>query len=79
MHNFRGAKEQITDFNADITTISGRNGLGKSRHADAFIWCLTGKDTQDRTDFEIKTRDKDAETLKFQSTHPTRGATLVIS
>lgn len=64
MHNFRGAKEQITDFNADITTISGRNGLGKSRHADAFIWCLTGKDTQDRTDFEIKTRDIDAETLK---------------
>lgn len=64
MHNFRGAKEQITDFNADITTISGRNGLGKSRHADAFIWCLTGKDTQDRTDFEIKTRGKDAETLK---------------
>lgn len=64
MRNFRGAKEQVTRFNADITTISGRNGLGKSRHADAFIWCLTGKDTQDRTDFEIKTRGTDAEALK---------------
>lgn len=54
--NFKGEKERTTNFNADVTTISGANGLGKSRHFDAFIWCLFGKDTQDRKDYEVKTR-----------------------
>lgn len=54
--NFKGEKERTTNFNADVTTISGGNGLGKSRHFDAFIWLLFGKDSQDRKDYEIKTR-----------------------
>lgn len=54
--NFKGEKERTTNFNAEITTISGGNGLGKSRHFDAFIWLLFGKDTQDRKDYEVKTR-----------------------
>lgn len=54
--NFKGEKERTTTFNADVTTISGGNGMGKSRHFDAFIWLLFGKDTQDRKDYEIKTR-----------------------
>lgn len=54
--NFRGEKERTTVFNADVTTISGANGLGKSRHFDAFIWLMFGKDSQERKDYEIKTR-----------------------
>lgn len=54
--NFKGEKERTTNFNADVTTISGGNGMGKSRHFDAFIWLLFGKDTQDRKDYEVKTR-----------------------
>ena len=54
--NFKGEKERTTNFNADVTTISGDNGMGKSRHFDAFIWLLFGKDTQDRKDYEVKTR-----------------------
>lgn len=54
--NFKGEKERTTNFNADVTTISGDNGTGKSRHFDAFIWLLFGKDTQDRKDYEVKTR-----------------------
>lgn len=64
MRNFKGESERVTDFNCPITTISGRNGLGKSRHADAFVWCLTGKDTQDRKDYEIKTHSADGQTLQ---------------
>lgn len=52
--NFRGEKERTTRFNADVTTISGANGLGKSRHFDAFIWLLFGKDVADRKDYEIR-------------------------
>lgn len=30
------------------------NGLGKSRHFDAFMWLMFGKDVADRKDYEIK-------------------------
>lgn len=63
MHNFRGAKDITTEFDATETRISGRNGSGKSRHFDAFIWCLFGKDSDDRADFEVKTRTKTGEEL----------------
>lgn len=54
--NFKGEQARTTNFNPDVTTISGGNGLGKSRHFDAFIWLLFGKDAHDRKDYEIKTR-----------------------
>lgn len=59
--NFKGEHDRITRFNPDVTTISGANGLGKSRHFDAFIWLLFGKDAQDRKDYEIKTRQSNGE------------------
>lgn len=55
LRNFRGEKERTTNFNDVETTIMGDNGLGKSRHFDAFVWLLFGKDTKDRKDFNIKT------------------------
>lgn len=62
--NWRGAKERTTNFNADVTTIMGTNGLGKSRHFDAFIWLLFGKDSKDRKDFEIKSNDENGNPLQ---------------
>lgn len=56
MQNFRGEKDRTTEFDATETSICGRNGLGKTRHFDATIWLLFGKDSADRKDFEIKTR-----------------------
>lgn len=64
--NFKGEKERTTIFNADVTTISGGNGLGKSRHFDAFIWLLFGKDKQDRKDYEVKTRVNGEELHKVE-------------
>lgn len=54
--NFRGEQNRTTMFNPIATTIAGDNGLGKSRHFDAFIWLLFGKDKEGRDNFEIKTR-----------------------
>jgi len=62
MIGFRGERERTTTFSPTETTISGANGLGKSRHFDAFLWCLFGKDTQDRKDYEVKTRDAESNT-----------------
>jgi DNA repair exonuclease SbcCD ATPase subunit len=56
LRNFRGEKERTTNLNPNgETTISGENGLGKSRHFDAFMWLLFGKDTKDRKDYNVRT------------------------
>lgn len=55
LRNFRGEKERTTIFNREVeTTIAGENGLGKSRHFDAFVWLLFGKDTFDRKDYNVR-------------------------
>lgn len=64
MVNWRGEKERTTNFHADVTTIMGANGLGKSRHFDAFIWLLFGKDSKDRKDFNIKSNDEKGNPLQ---------------
>lgn len=51
--NFKGIQNFKADF-GDETTIYGFNGLGKSSIADAFFWCLWGKDQLERKDHEIK-------------------------
>lgn len=53
--NWKGEKQRTTEFNDVETTIMGDNGLGKTRHFDAFMWLLFGKDSQDRKDYNIKT------------------------
>lgn len=58
MQSFRGERARVTDFYHDRTEICGCNGIGKSRHFDAFLWLLFGKDSQGRKDYEIKTRIK---------------------
>jgi DNA repair exonuclease SbcCD ATPase subunit len=64
LHNWRGEKDRTTEFHLDAPTyICGDNGLGKSRHFDAFCWLLFGKDSQDRKDFELRTYDEKHHTL----------------
>ena len=55
--NFKGIQSLTIDFNDDVTTISGRNGVGKSTVFDAFTWLLFGKDSHGRKQFDVKTLD----------------------
>ena len=55
MDNFKGEIHRTTKFKDNVTVLSGRNGSGKSRHMDAFLWCLFGKDSMERKDYEVKT------------------------
>ena len=61
--NFKGIRSLTIDFNEDVTTISGRNGLGKTTIFDAFTWLLFGKDSKERKQFGIKTYGKDGKTI----------------
>lgn len=60
--NFKGAREQTHTF-SDDTEIRGGNATGKTRLFDAFTWCLFGKDSEDRKDFDIKSLDANNEPL----------------
>lgn len=62
--NWRGEKRRTTEFHTDAPTcIMGGNGLGKSRHFDAFCWLLFGKDSHDRKDYELRTYDANHQPL----------------
>ena len=60
--NFKGLRNVAIDFSDNVTTISGRNGTGKTTIKDAFSWLLWGKNSEGDTDskFGIKTNDADA-------------------
>ena len=53
IENFRGLRDFEADF-GQRTVIAGDNATGKSTVFEAFLWCLFGKDSQDRKDYEIK-------------------------
>lgn len=53
--NFKGIKEQEIEFHPEETTICGDNGAGKTTVVDAFNWLLFEKDSEGRSQFEIKT------------------------
>ena len=55
--NFKGVRDFTINFDEVSTSISGRNGLGKTTIFDGFTWLLFGKDSQDRKKFDLKTID----------------------
>lgn len=60
--NFKGIRTLDIPFTA-ITSIYGDNAVGKTSIFDAFTWCLFGKDSSDRKDFEVKTLDSNNEVI----------------
>jgi len=61
--NFKGIRNLTVEFNGNETGIYGQNGTGKTTIVDAFNWLLFGKDSTDRTNFEIKTLDKNNQVI----------------
>ncbi len=58
--NFKGLRNVAIDFGGSVTTISGKNGTGKTTVIDGFNWLLFGKDSEGNSDtkFGIKTNDR---------------------
>lgn len=59
--NFKGIKSLDLDFSDGDTLVCGENGSGKTTVFDAFLWCMFGKDSTNRSDsnFNLKTLDAD--------------------
>lgn len=73
---FKGAKNLEINFNPEITEISGANETCKTTLFDGFAWLLFGKDSQDRSDFEIKTLNSDNSVIE-KIDHEVSGRLLI--
>lgn len=71
--NFKGIKEFTLNANETDLNIHGRNGTGKTTIFDAFTWLLFGRDSTNRTQFEIKTLDEDGNVKQHGVNHEVKG------
>lgn len=55
LRNFKGIKSFKLNANGEDIKVYGDNATGKTTVFDAFVWLLFGKDSQNSTQFEIKT------------------------
>ena len=58
LRNFKGIREFTLEARGRDIDVFGDNATGKTTLADAFMWLLFDKDSQNRKDFQIKTVDK---------------------
>lgn len=63
LNNFKGIKQFTLDANRGNVEIHGDNATGKTTVFDAVCWLLFGKDSLNRSDFEIKTLDADGKPI----------------
>ena len=61
--NFKCFRSKEIMFDSEVTTIRGRNGVGKTTIADAILWCFFGKNSQGQSDFDLKTHDETGKTI----------------
>ena len=61
--NFKGVRDFSADFDQNETTFRGDNATGKTTLFDAFTWCLYDKDSQGRSNFQVKTLDEHNEVI----------------
>lgn len=50
LHNFKRYTEQTFEFDGADTLITAKNGYGKTTIKNAFLWCMTGKDEDGKTE-----------------------------
>lgn len=64
LKNFKGIKDFTFQPDGESAVIYGANASGKTTLMDGFLWLLTDKDSENNTNFSIKTIDSDADTQK---------------
>jgi DNA repair exonuclease SbcCD ATPase subunit len=58
LDHFKGAEHFTFTPNGENIVVFGKNATGKTTLYDALTWCLWGKDSQGRKDFDIKPLDE---------------------
>lgn len=61
--NFKGINHFEIDLN-HVTNVYGDNATGKTTIFDAFLWLFFGKNSEDKSDFEVKRLDSENRFIK---------------
>lgn len=59
LKNFKGVRHFVLDAQGEDLKVLGDNATGKTTVFDGFIWLLFDKDSNNKSDFAIKTLDKE--------------------
>lgn len=68
IRNFKGIKDFTLTADGSSVSVSGDNGTGKTTLYDAFLWCLFGKDSTDKTKFDWKPLDENNQEIHHLET-----------
>lgn len=77
LRNFKGFREFVLAANGGDVDAFGDNATGKTTLFDGFIWLLFGKDSSNRTDFEIKELDKAGKVVQHGLEHEVEAVLMV--
>ncbi|AJS59884.1 AAA family ATPase [Paenibacillus sp. IHBB 10380] len=75
--NFKGFREFVLSTKGGNTDVYGDNGTGKTTLFDGFIWLLFGKDSRNKSDFEIKELDALGKVRQHKLEHEVEGDLLI--
>lgn len=73
LKNFKGLKDFSLQADGSDLFIEGGNATGKTTLFDSFTWLLFGKDSLNRSKFEVKTLDEDGEVAQHGLEHSVEG------
>jgi DNA repair exonuclease SbcCD ATPase subunit len=73
LNNFKGVKDFELNAEGKDLTILGDNQTGKTTLFDGFIWLLFGKDSMNKSNFEIKTLDETGKVKQHGINHEVEG------
>ncbi len=62
--NFKGIKNFAFQPNGDDVTIFGENGVGKTTVYDSLLWLFFGKNSEGKSDFDLRPLDADNNAIK---------------
>lgn len=77
LRNFKGFREFVLHANGGDVDAFGDNATGKTTLFDSFVWLLFGKDSNNRSKFEIKEVDKEGKVVQHGLEHSVEAVLLV--
>ncbi|HBU81724.1 MAG TPA: hypothetical protein DEF35_08805 [Paenibacillus sp.] len=77
LRNFKGLRDFVLEADGRSVSAYGDNATGKTTLFDGFVWTLLGKDSQNRTDFEIKALDEAGKVAEHGLQHEVEAILMV--
>lgn len=77
LRNFKGLRDFVLEADGRSVSAYGDNATGKTTLFDGFVWTLFGKDSQNRTDFEIKGLDEAGKVAEHGLQHEVEAVLMV--